>query len=612
VTPEQERHLAIASRSRAVELRPSSGSVRIKRDPMSRHVFEIYVLGPFSVFAADGIPRTPKGRKAQAIIAMLALSDRGERGRRWLQDKLWSDRGEAQGAASLRQTLTEIRHALGPEGAELFNTSGDRVRLDLARVGVDVRQFFEESTPERRGAMPDLLEGLDVRDPEFEEWLRAERATWQTRLAKLPLGDVPARVGIPASKATPALDADRGCVPLRAALCIGILPAVAPDTDSSLTIAGDMLVDLIAGAIQEFVPVDIADYRVPAPMSPTEGNDGTSRPDLLLQSKLLSSADQVRATVAAIRITDRTAIWSQSVTLDRSELLIQDGECISAFVNLCAEAILAALVRNMTLIDESHHLAAKMAIAAVHRMLPLPVGDIDSIDQEFTAIQNIRPSGLILACQCYLNNYRVGERQSLRDVAFLERTRHLARAAITAEPHNALVLALVAHAHSFILREFSYAQDLVTRAIELNPAQPLCWDTASLLCSYTARPEDAWRFAQRSLRLGRHSPHRNLFESACCIAAAASGRYAESVRHANVVLAAHPGFAGVLRYAAASYGHLGQTGQATVLMRRLIDVEPNFSVKLVRDPGYPVPSSSMATIIEQGLSKAGIPQRPAG
>src|SRR3954453_3274666 len=78
-----------------------------------RPELRIYVVGAFRVLAQNGEDLTPRGRKARALLAILALTPTRRRSRPVLQDKLWSDRGPDQGAASLRQTLTEIRQAFG-------------------------------------------------------------------------------------------------------------------------------------------------------------------------------------------------------------------------------------------------------------------------------------------------------------------------------------------------------------------------------------------------------------------------------------------------------------------------------------------------------------------
>ncbi|MCE8441084.1 SARP family transcriptional regulator, partial [Rhodovulum sulfidophilum] len=59
----------------------------------------LHLLGALCLTDAEGRDFTPKSRKAQALLALLALSPRGTRTRIWLRDKLWSesDEGRASG-----------------------------------------------------------------------------------------------------------------------------------------------------------------------------------------------------------------------------------------------------------------------------------------------------------------------------------------------------------------------------------------------------------------------------------------------------------------------------------------------------------------------------------
>ena len=77
---------------------------------------QLNVIGPFDLRRTDGSRVTITSKKARAVLAMLAVAPGGRRERRWLQYKLWSERGEREGAASLRQTLSALRRALAPMG----------------------------------------------------------------------------------------------------------------------------------------------------------------------------------------------------------------------------------------------------------------------------------------------------------------------------------------------------------------------------------------------------------------------------------------------------------------------------------------------------------------
>jgi TolB-like protein len=124
-----------------------------------------------------------KGRKTQALLAYLALSPAQPRSREELVGLLWGDRGEEQARSSLRQSLSELRKALGDPDNSLLVTGRDTVSLNAEAVDVDVSEFdrlIDDGTPkalERAAEIyrGDLLDGIGVNDPAFEDWLRNER-----------------------------------------------------------------------------------------------------------------------------------------------------------------------------------------------------------------------------------------------------------------------------------------------------------------------------------------------------------------------------------------------------------------------------------------------------
>jgi len=118
------------------------------------------------------LPHRYRGRKARALLGILALTPSRRRPRSGLQDKLWSDRSPEQGAASLRQTLTEIRRAFGeahrdclPGDLHGIELAPDRVEVDLDTADIVALARYTEP--------PQLLEDVDIPDKEFENWLRS-------------------------------------------------------------------------------------------------------------------------------------------------------------------------------------------------------------------------------------------------------------------------------------------------------------------------------------------------------------------------------------------------------------------------------------------------------
>ena len=93
------------------------------------------LFGPLRLLRTDGTEVAQRSAKGRGLLALLGVAPGLRRPRSWLQDKLWSDRQQEQGAASLRQMLTALRHALEGEHDRLL-TDGGWVGLDPASVAV--------------------------------------------------------------------------------------------------------------------------------------------------------------------------------------------------------------------------------------------------------------------------------------------------------------------------------------------------------------------------------------------------------------------------------------------------------------------------------------------
>jgi TolB-like protein len=154
----------------------------------------VTLLGGFEI-RADGAVRDLPGQKDRALLAVLALAPGVAHTRDQLAGLLWSDRGDSHARDSLKHALARLRAALGPDGEPLV-TDRQSVRLDPAALMVDIAAFdrlLAEGTPDAtEGAIAlyrgDLLEGIGIRDPVFEQWLRVERQRLRGRAEEAAAG----------------------------------------------------------------------------------------------------------------------------------------------------------------------------------------------------------------------------------------------------------------------------------------------------------------------------------------------------------------------------------------------------------------------------------------
>src|SRR5262245_10770004 len=140
------------------------------------------LLGGFEARSSAG-PIAISLKKARALLAYLALSPGQPHQRGQLAALLWAAAGEEEARNSLRQTLFGLRRALAVVRAPVLLTDGESVALGASAVSVDVPAFerlvrrgttaaLEEAATLYRG---ELLEGLDVPEAPFEDWLRGAR-----------------------------------------------------------------------------------------------------------------------------------------------------------------------------------------------------------------------------------------------------------------------------------------------------------------------------------------------------------------------------------------------------------------------------------------------------
>lgn len=161
----------------------------------------INLLGPFEARWSDGPRVDLSAKKAQALLAYLAVERRRAHTREHLATLLWGETGEERSRHNLRQAISKIRQVCG----EVLLCRGDSVEIDPEATSVDVVEFERlaksENPDELRGCLDlyrdDLLAGLNPREAAYEEWVLLARGRLR-------------RVACQASERLAALLADHG------------------------------------------------------------------------------------------------------------------------------------------------------------------------------------------------------------------------------------------------------------------------------------------------------------------------------------------------------------------------------------------------------------------
>ena len=169
---------------------PESWKVGVDLDPIAFDLpgrgrlhalstLRVSLFGHMRAEDAAGRSVLPRGRKARALLAMLALSPHGMVARASAAALLWSLRDKEQAHASLRQAVHELQQALRLADPRLLRADRHHVVLAVASVSTDAAVLTQGALPN-----PDmldmfahpLLEDLRDLDAAFDRWIGEQSA----------------------------------------------------------------------------------------------------------------------------------------------------------------------------------------------------------------------------------------------------------------------------------------------------------------------------------------------------------------------------------------------------------------------------------------------------
>src|SRR5262245_265707 len=133
------------------------------------------LLGGFRARLDPGSRFALPTRKAQALLAYLAVPPGPAHPRDKLSNLLWGSTKETTARTSLRQTLYALRRGLQGADPQPLRVDAETVSLDRAAVSVDVAEFERRAAEGTLAALVEaaaiyegnFLEGLAVQEPPF-------------------------------------------------------------------------------------------------------------------------------------------------------------------------------------------------------------------------------------------------------------------------------------------------------------------------------------------------------------------------------------------------------------------------------------------------------------
>jgi TolB-like protein len=547
---------------------------------MAGKILEINLFGACSIRSARPEGFVITGAKHRALFALLATAPFGRRTRAFLQETLWGTTCYDTGRQSLRRALADIKQIMGESYGALLCGNNLDLTIDLSRV-----RFVGHTQ-----AGP-FLEGLDIRERGFQNWLEGIRQNPSQLAGLFSLTDRPSF--------SPVLPA------------IAVLPFRAIGGDPSDTVLGDWLAEEICRSLSRsrllavishlscrelsLGPVDIAGVR------------SSLRSDFCVFGSLRRMGSHIVLDADLVDTRSGRIIWTRQFE-DRAEhFLERSAEGLTAIIASIGSAIAdeaLAHARSHPLAEIEDHRLLIAGVSLMHR----------ATLREFARSRELLEEALRRAPDTPEVHGWLGKWYVLSvfngwstDVA--RETGHAldcTARGLDLSPDNAFCLTIDGFAHNNLLRRMDVAEVRYNAALQSNPNSALSWLLKGVLHAFRDEGNAATDATYRARRLSPLDPFGYFYDSLDATACLSTGDYERALELADRSLSANNRHLSTLRAKIIALHNLDRRVEAIEAAQELLRRQPDFTVANYLG-SHPAADNRVGRIAAAALSAAGIP-----
>lgn len=152
-----------------------------------------------------------------------------------------------------------------------------------------------------------------------------------------------------------------------------------------------------------------------------------------------------------------------------------------------------------------------------------------------------------------------------------------AETAIAFDSDNAVALATAGHLNSYLHLKYEEGEQLLRRAIEACPNEPLGWLLLSATLSYIGQPDEARELAEYAISLSPLDSCIYSFYVFASISCYVQGDYQQAARYARQAVEHNPNYSSVYKALALALVGLGEINEARAVASVLRRIEPTYS-----------------------------------
>ena len=334
--------------------------------------------------------------------------------------------------------------------------------------------------------------------------------------------------------------------------------------------------------------------------------------DYVLDGSVQQADGRMRVTLRLVELSGSQVVWARRFDRPTDDALAAQDEVASeAAAQLDAEVLLIEARRAahmLAAVEDVHDLLLR-ALPGMVRLERLSFARSGDLIRRALAHDPAHAAAHIWMATWLMFQISQGWVPAA-PAALAEAAGHADRA-IMLDPLDARGYSVAGHVRSEQRHRLPEAAALHDRALVLNPDLPMGWALSGMTFAYLGDAPEAERRLNRYKQLSPLDPNAFVFDAGFCLAALVRRDHAAAAQAGRMAGALHPAYSGACKPYVAALGHLGAAEEAAVVLRRLLAIDPAFTVQ-----GWlaasPFERASDREHFVAGLRLAGVPEGPGG
>jgi DNA-binding SARP family transcriptional activator/TolB-like protein len=331
--------------------------------------------------------------------------------------------------------------------------------------------------------------------------------------------------------------------------------------------------------------------------------------DFLLDGSIQRVRNRIRITVRLLDLrAGNQVVWARRFDRQSNDLLTLQDEIASEVVAQIDPEILLIEAKRSASRPPVDATAYDLMLRSIPLMGRLEREAFMQAGEYLSRAMALEPEyAAAHAWYAYWQMFLVGQDWADDPAAAMEAAGQHAERAVALDPYDARALTIAGHVRAFLHRRLHEAIALHERALSLNPNLAMAWALSAIAYAYAGDPEEAERRNNRYKKLSPLDPHAFFFDAFFILIHLLKRDYESAVAVARAVTEMNPSFSATYKPYLAALGHLGRTQEAAVVRRRLLAIEPDFTVERFIATS-PLERASDREHYAQGLRLAGVPE----